>query len=115
MILADTDVLIDYLAGIQPATSQITRYAGAGRLQTTAITCFELLSGAGEGKGGDAIRQLISALDVLPLDRQAARPSRTVPARRTIDASCALRSEGSIATERQRTLMPRPYRNSNCA
>ena len=53
LILADTDVLIDYLAGVQPVTSQIAGYAAAGRLQTTAITCFELLSGAGEGKRGD--------------------------------------------------------------
>ena len=52
LILADTDVLIDYLAGVQPVTAEIAGYAANERLQTTAITCFELLSGAGEGKGG---------------------------------------------------------------
>jgi len=83
LILADTDVLIDYLAGVQPATSLIKGYAGAGRLQTTAITCFELLSGAGEGQRGDAVRQLIGALDVLPLNRQSAELAAGV--RRTLD------------------------------
>jgi tRNA(fMet)-specific endonuclease VapC len=72
LILADTDVLIDYLAGVEPARALITRYAEASRLQTTVITCFELLSGAGEGKRGDAVRSLLSALAVLPLDREAA-------------------------------------------
>jgi hypothetical protein len=42
MILADTDVLIDYLAGIEPVVRKITTYAAADQLQTTAISCFEL-------------------------------------------------------------------------
>ena len=83
MILADTDVLIDYLAGVQPVMAQISGYAGKGLLQTTAITCFELLSGAEDGKRGDAIRQLISALEILPLDRLAAEESARV--RRQLD------------------------------
>lgn len=83
MILADTDVLIDYLAGVQPVMAQIGEYATAGRLETTAITCFELLSGAGEGKRGEAIRQLISVLEVLPLDREAAEQAAGV--RRELD------------------------------
>ena len=57
MILADTDVLIDYLAGVQPVKDQIAGYAGAEWLQTTAVTCFELLSGAGER--GDAVRRML--------------------------------------------------------
>lgn len=34
LILADSDVLIDYLAGIQPVAEQITGYADAKWLQT---------------------------------------------------------------------------------
>lgn len=37
MILADTDVLIDYLAGAQPIMNRVTSYAASGRLQTSAI------------------------------------------------------------------------------
>jgi tRNA(fMet)-specific endonuclease VapC len=32
MILADTDVLIDYLAGIEPMTARIAAYFAADRL-----------------------------------------------------------------------------------
>ena len=83
MILADTDVLIDYLAGVQPVQNQILDYVEADQLQTTAITCFELLSGAGEGKRGQAVRRLVSSLGVLPLDRPAAE--RAADVRRTLD------------------------------
>jgi predicted nucleic acid-binding protein len=85
LILADTDVLIDYLAGVQPVTAEVAGYATNEQLQTTAITCFELLSGAGEGKKGEAIRKLVSALKVLPLDRDAAE--RAAGVRRELERS----------------------------
>jgi tRNA(fMet)-specific endonuclease VapC len=72
LIIADTDVLIDYLAGTQPAADQVLAYAESDGLQTSAITCFELLSGARYGKRGDAVRRLVGAIPVLPLDREAA-------------------------------------------
>lgn len=72
MIVADTDVLIDFLTGVQPAKDQIAEYIKADQLQTTAISCFELLSGAGENKRGHAVRELLESLEVLPLDRAAA-------------------------------------------
>ncbi len=72
MILADTDVLIDHVAGVQPITRRISAYAQADQLQTTSVNCFELLSGAAEGRRGDRIRRLLAAIPVLPLDRQAA-------------------------------------------
>ena len=72
MILADTDVLIDYLAGVQPLTARMQTAFDQDRLATTAVTCFELLSGAREGNRGDRVRRLAAALLVLPLDREAA-------------------------------------------
>jgi tRNA(fMet)-specific endonuclease VapC len=72
LIIADTEVLIDYLAGTQPAADQVLTYAESDSLQTSAITCFELLSGARYGKRGDAVRRLVGAIPVLPLDREAA-------------------------------------------
>jgi len=72
VILADTDVLIDFLAGIEPIVRQASAYAAAERLQTTAITCFELLSGAREGRRGERVRKLVATLPVVPLDRKAA-------------------------------------------
>jgi predicted nucleic acid-binding protein len=83
VILADSDVLIDFLAGVQPVKNQIAEYIRAERLQTTAVSCFELLSGAGENKRGHAVRQLLDGLHVLPLDRAAAR--RAAEVRRELD------------------------------
>lgn len=72
MIIADTDVLIDYLAGTQPAADRVLAYAESDSLQTSSITCFELLSGARYGKRGNTVRCLVGAIPVLPLDREAA-------------------------------------------
>ncbi len=83
MIVADTDVLIDFLAGVQPVTNQIAEYINTDQLQTTAVSCFELLSGAGENKRGHAIRELLESLSVLPLDRTAAQ--RAADVRRKLD------------------------------
>src|SRR5262249_41801587 len=70
-ILADTDVLIDYLAGMGDL-EKIAAHAASGQLFMTAITCYELLSGAGAGKKGDAVRRLVEFLEVLALDREGA-------------------------------------------
>jgi tRNA(fMet)-specific endonuclease VapC len=72
LIIADTDVLIDYLAGTQPAADRVLAYAESDSLQTSSITCFELLSGARYGKRGNTVRCLVGAIPVLPLDREAA-------------------------------------------
>ena len=72
MIVADTDVLIDFLAGIHPTVEQVMSYVESDSLQTTAVTCFELLSGAHEGRRGDAVRRLVAAIPILPLNREAA-------------------------------------------
>jgi tRNA(fMet)-specific endonuclease VapC len=77
-MLADTDVLIDYLAGTQPIAARVRAYAESDTLQTSAITCFELLSGAQEGKRGDNVRDLVGAIPVIPLNREAAALAATV-------------------------------------
>jgi predicted nucleic acid-binding protein len=69
VILADTDVLIDFLAGVQPVASRMAAYAAPGRLQTSAVNSFELLSGAGEGRRAEFVRQLLAAVPILPRDR----------------------------------------------
>jgi tRNA(fMet)-specific endonuclease VapC len=83
VILADTDVLIDYLAGVGNI-DKVADHAASGQLVTTAITCFELLSGAGTGKRGDAVKQLVAGLEIIPLDRDGAAEASRV--RRKLDA-----------------------------
>ena len=72
MIIADTDVLIDYLRDIQPIAHHVMHYREANNLQTTSINCFELLSGAGEGRHGDRVRKLVDTIPVVSLDKPAA-------------------------------------------
>ncbi|HSS99563.1 MAG TPA: type II toxin-antitoxin system VapC family toxin [Terriglobales bacterium] len=72
MILADSDVLIDYLRDVQPIAGHVMRHREANNLQTTSINCFELLSGAWEGKHGDRVRTLVATIPVISLDKPAA-------------------------------------------
>lgn len=61
-----------------PTSAQIGAYIEADQLQTSAVTCFELLSGANAGKRGEAIQGLLALLPVLPLDRSAAEHAADV-------------------------------------
>lgn len=85
MILADTDVLIDFLAGKEPAASRVAAIAAAERLLTSSVNCFELLSGAREGKRGDLVRRLVAMVTVLPLDLASAKCAAEV--RRNLETS----------------------------
>lgn len=57
---------------------QVVGYINSEQLKTTVVTCFELLSGAGENKRGRAVQQLLASLEVLPLDRVAAERAADV-------------------------------------
>jgi len=45
MIIADTDVLIDYLEGRLPGAEAVFQALHQDQLQTTTLNCFELLAG----------------------------------------------------------------------
>jgi tRNA(fMet)-specific endonuclease VapC len=72
LILADSDVLIDYLNGVQPIMRQVQELIGSDGLHTSAINCFELLGGAPETERGKRTRALVKSLPILPVDREAA-------------------------------------------
>lgn len=79
MIVADTDVLIDYLRGHEPARTRVAGAIQLGTLATTAVSAFELLIGgrtARERKGVDEL--LAVMLAVLPLDEEAGRAAADV-------------------------------------
>ena len=73
MIVADTDVLIDFLEGRQPGAQAVAAAMATGRLQTTAISCFELLSGARQARQRRAVHTLLDSIPTLGLDRNAAQ------------------------------------------
>ena len=71
LILADTDVLIDYLRDGEAARA-VAKALENGLLATTVISRFELLSGARSPKQEATIRSLLEVLPTLALDSAAA-------------------------------------------
>ncbi len=71
MIVADTDVLIDFLEN-RGAARQVARLLEAGNLATTAISRFELLAGVRSARQGEAVLGLLVALPTLDLGTEAA-------------------------------------------
>ena len=73
MIVADTDVLIDFLRGHGPAADRVALEIERG-LTTTTVTAFELWAGStGSPQRENAVSTLVAALKVLPLDPGSAR------------------------------------------
>ena len=87
MTVADTDVLIDFLAGAEPAAEWVATELERGSLLTTVITRFELLSGARNSRQENSIRQLLAAVPALELGDEAADKAAEV--RRRLDRSGA--------------------------
>ena len=78
MIVADTDVLIDFLTGSQPSQAQVTACLAQGQLATTAVTRFELLAGVRSAKQTKSVGELLDALTTLPLDGAAADDAASI-------------------------------------
>jgi tRNA(fMet)-specific endonuclease VapC len=72
MIVADSDFLIDALRGRDPARKRIELELRAGGLATTAITAFELRSGARTARESEKVETLLAALSILPFDDDCA-------------------------------------------
>jgi predicted nucleic acid-binding protein len=84
MTVADTDVLIDYLAGKGEADA-VERLLSQGALRTTVITRFELLSGAKNAKQLARLMQLLDAVPSLALNDAATDAAAEI--RRSLDRS----------------------------
>jgi tRNA(fMet)-specific endonuclease VapC len=82
--IADTDVLIDFLAGKGEADA-VERLLGHGALRTTVISRFELLSGAKNSKQLARLIQFLGAVPALELDDAAADAASEI--RRSLDRS----------------------------
>jgi tRNA(fMet)-specific endonuclease VapC len=84
MMVADSDVLIDFLRGRSPWAGRIRLEVETGHLATTAINSFELLSGANNAADREKISQLLAAMTVLGVSSEAAE--RAAEARRALEA-----------------------------
>jgi tRNA(fMet)-specific endonuclease VapC len=71
LVVVDTDVLIDFLRGRNPAAGLVRTLISENRLRVTAITVFELRVGADFLPRRDEILRLFRAR-TLPLDRLSA-------------------------------------------
>lgn len=78
MIIADTDVLIDFLRGRDPMADRIALELTSRSFVTTVITEFELRSGIRNRREATAVETLLNALDVFSLDPPAARRASEV-------------------------------------
>jgi tRNA(fMet)-specific endonuclease VapC len=87
MTIADTDVLIDYLSGAEPGARRVSEAIESGALLTTAITRFELLSGARTARAEAGIRKLLDVISTLPVDEPCA--DRAALVRRSLEKSGA--------------------------
>ena len=83
-IVADSDVLIDFLRGKEGA-NRIASYLEGGNLVTTSISAFELWAGAKSQKQINAVETLLQALVILPLSAAAGRRAGHI--RRNLDGA----------------------------
>jgi tRNA(fMet)-specific endonuclease VapC len=78
MIVVDTDVLIDAMHGQEPGASRIAEGLRMRSLATTAITVFELLSGARSKRQRSSVGALLAAIPVMAFDQAAAASAATI-------------------------------------
>ena len=73
MIVADSDVLIDFLRGHGDSARRVAVELGSGSFGTTAVTAFEIRSGARTAKQRTAVDTLLEAMTILPFGPDEAR------------------------------------------
>lgn len=114
MIVADTDVLIDFLRGHGAVADRIAFEIERG-LTTTTVTAFELWAGStGSKKREGAVNALLSAMQVLPLDPGSARAAADIKSHlqstgRTMGMADALIA--GICVQRKAILLTRNHRH----
>ena len=73
MIIADSDVLIDFLRGNGDSAKRIAIELETRSFGTTVITAFEIRSGARTARQRSAVDTLLDAMNILPFGPEEAR------------------------------------------
>ena len=68
MIIADTDVIIDFFRDISPAADVFAELISSGKAALTSISVFELYAGVEGAKRMRQIETLVQEIPVLPLN-----------------------------------------------
>ena len=71
-LVADTDVLVDFLRG-RDLADRIALELEKGDISTTVVTAFELWAGAKNPTHAEAVETLLAAMRILPLETQSAK------------------------------------------
>jgi tRNA(fMet)-specific endonuclease VapC len=77
MIIADTDVLIDFLRG-RGLAARVAAELESRSVGTTAITAFEIRSGARTARQRSAVDALLEAMTILPFGPKEAQVASEV-------------------------------------
>jgi len=72
IIIADTDVVIDYFADIEPVASTVANLIDKDCLALTSVTVFELYAGIIGAKRLKQINDLVSFMPIFPLEKSDA-------------------------------------------
>ncbi len=85
LIVADSDVLIDYLNDADPGADRVESEMARGNLATTAVSRFEILGGVRDEKQRRRVEALLASAVTLSLDAAAA--DRAADVRRALERS----------------------------
>lgn len=72
IVIADTDVVIDFFSGIEPVASTVADLIYKGGMALTSVTVFELHAGITGKKRLKQIVDLVSIMPVFPLEKRDA-------------------------------------------
>jgi len=78
VIVADTDVLIDFLRGRGDGAARVAVELGTRSFATTAVTAFELRSGVRSERQRKAVDALLDAMTILALGPEEASAAAAV-------------------------------------
>ena len=72
-LVLDSDVVIDLMAGREPAGTVVPNLLEMNLAGTTAVTVYELYSGAVRSRDRRHLEEFLSTLTIVSLDAQSAR------------------------------------------
>ena len=78
IVIADTDVVIDFFSGSEPAASTIASLIQGDRLAFTSVTVFELYAGITGKKRLKQIDDVVSIIPVFPLKKKDAETAAQI-------------------------------------
>ncbi len=78
IVIADTDVVIDFFSGAEPVASTIADLIQEDHLVLTSVTVFELYAGITGKKRLKQINDLVSIMPVFPLEKKEAKTAAQI-------------------------------------